>query len=408
MYAGVLKNRLLTLTDGQFDEGDWGAATFTSLIESLPQLVRVDRGVRPPMVELLEPDELEAAPTEVIPSIPTRASEERATEAGHSSGSRRWRIRKDLWDAVLGVRGAFIWDGRMATRVPAEQAHDEERRLPTLTGPDLDAWQSEFAQAQAPDPAYAGILESWARGATPTAKLPRHLQHLWYARLKTLVRSRLESWFEGHHATSGHDRGTVDSPRTPRRYGVRVARARRCVRSGHDRSGVARHVPPARGRSQIATLSADCSRARTDSPGPRVSGDQGSCSRGASGGTASSDRLTEDISLSAGDSCRRMVPGPDRVPGASRRTRAVPTGPSSARARRELHPRICATRSKSRSGSAARGSRARHVRGAQGREQPGAKRGWTDRDSAALLDSYRPDVCGRGRSAVFAAARVRG
>ncbi len=200
MYAGVLKNRLLTLTDGHFDERDWGAATFTSLIESLTQLLRVDRGVRPPMVELVEPDELEAAPTEVLPSIPTRSPEEPATAAGHSSDSRRWRIRKDLWDAVLGVRdpSAFVWDGRVVTRVPQEQAHDEGCRLPTLTGPDLDAWQSDFAQEQAPDPAYASVLDSWARGATPTAKLPRHLQHLWYARLKTLVRSRLETWFAEH------------------------------------------------------------------------------------------------------------------------------------------------------------------------------------------------------------------
>ena len=216
MYAGVLKNRLLTLTDGQFDEGDWGAATFTSLTESLPQLLRVDRGVHPPMVELLEPDELAATPPKVIPSIPTRDPEARATEAGHESDSRRWRVRKDLWDAVLGVRdpSAFVWDGRMATRVPQDQAHDEERRLPTLTGPDLDAWQSDFAQEQAPDPMYASILESWARGATPTAKLPRHLQHLWYARLKTLVRSRLESWFDDKHITPPAD--MIEVPSTPR------------------------------------------------------------------------------------------------------------------------------------------------------------------------------------------------
>lgn len=230
MYAGVLKNRLLTLTDGQFDEGDWGAATFTSLIESLPQLLRVDRGVRPPMVELLEPDGLEAAPTEVLPSIPTRAAEERVTEAGRSSDSRRWRIRKDLWDAVLGVRdpSVFIWDGQMVTRVPQEQAHDEDRRLPTLTGPDLDAWQSEFAQEQAPDPAYASILESWAHGATPTAKLPRQLQHLWYARLKALVRSRLESWFDEKGITPPAD--MIEVPSSPRaRPGDTAAELRELV-----------------------------------------------------------------------------------------------------------------------------------------------------------------------------------
>jgi hypothetical protein len=203
MYAGVLKNRILILTKNQFDESDWDAPGFTALLEFFPELVRVDRTRQPPIVELLHPDQLEEQLIETMPSggalVPEHPTAERP-----ALDSRRWRIRQDLWGAVLGVRdpNAFVWENGAVVRVPQDEAtgHDGPR-LPTLTGPELDAWQNEFAAEQSSDSRYASVLKSWARSDIATTALPRQLQHLWYGRLKSLVRTRLEEWF-GHHNLS--------------------------------------------------------------------------------------------------------------------------------------------------------------------------------------------------------------
>ena len=198
MYAGVLKNRMLVLTDGRFDQADWGATGFTSVLEFFPDVLRVDRGTKPPMVQLLDPglvDSLSANPT--VTSKPTAV--EQPAAARPAADSRAWRIRRDLWDAVLGVRDpdAFIWENGAVVRVPQDQAMGLSGvRLPTLTGPELDSLQREFADQHTRDARYSSILETWARGDIRTAGLPRQLQHLWYAELKRHVRQRLEDWFE--------------------------------------------------------------------------------------------------------------------------------------------------------------------------------------------------------------------
>jgi len=198
MYAGVLKNRLLLITDSRFDQARWGATLFTALLERLPDLVRVDRSVTPPMVELVDRDRLQTLEAS-LDRPPAELVVEHPTSEHPTSDTRRWRIRRDLWDAVLGVRDAdaFIWEHGDVIRLPQDEAAGHEgARLPTLTGPELDSWQGDFASEQPPDAGYATVLDGWARGDHSTAELPRHLRHLWYARLKRLVRDRLEDWFE--------------------------------------------------------------------------------------------------------------------------------------------------------------------------------------------------------------------
>ena len=199
MYAGPLKNRMLLLTGGEQDI-EWTATPFTSLLERFPDVLRIERGRKPPMVELLEPSRLESLPASSSILSDNRIAEQSGVDSS-AHDVRRWRIRKDLWDAVLGVRAsdAFVWQDGTVVRVPHDQTADHAgTELPTLTGPELDSWQGEFAHEQPPDDRYSRVLESWARGASPTSALPRHLQHLWYGRLKTLVRDRLQAWFIEH------------------------------------------------------------------------------------------------------------------------------------------------------------------------------------------------------------------
>jgi hypothetical protein len=197
MYAGVLKNRILILTNRTFDESEWGASGFTALLGFFPEVLRVHRtGKQPPIVELLDREQLEERLIDPVPGsdpIPEHPAIEQPP-----TDPRRWRIRKDLWDAVLGVRdsAAFVWENGTAARVPNDDAsrHDGPR-LPTVTGLELDTWRSEFAAEQSPESRYASVLNSWVRNDTPTEGLPRQLQHLWFGHLKSRVRDRLESWF---------------------------------------------------------------------------------------------------------------------------------------------------------------------------------------------------------------------
>lgn len=196
MYAGVLKNRILLLTGNRFDQAEWGHQSFTSLVEMFPETFRVDREQNPPLIELLNPEQLEALLSSG-PSDPESAAAHPTVEPP-ALDSRGWRIRRDLWDAVLGVRDpdAFIWEDGAVIRVPQDLALEHSGpRLPTLTGSELDALQRQFADEQPSEGRYAGVLASWAEGDTRTADLPRQLQHLWYARLKRAVRTRLENWF---------------------------------------------------------------------------------------------------------------------------------------------------------------------------------------------------------------------
>lgn len=201
MYAGVLKNRMLLLKNGESDPTGWGGPSFTGFLEKLPEVVSVDRTVRPPMVELVQTDQL------VLPGTATAAPNETGPEptAGThptieppASDSRDWRIRRDLWDAVMAVRDpdAFLWRDGSVLRVPQDQANESPGvMLPTLTGPDLDEWQRQFAEGLTTDPGHSALLTGWKRGDIRTANLPPQVRHAWYAYLKRSVRSRLEEWF---------------------------------------------------------------------------------------------------------------------------------------------------------------------------------------------------------------------
>jgi hypothetical protein len=229
MYAGVLKNRMLTLTSGEFDEAEWDATSFTGLLDVYPRLVRIDRTVKPPIVELTEEALGEVATSrETIRQPMTR---EHPTSDPATVDSRGWRLRRDLWDAVMAVRDpeAFIWEGGAVVRVPQDQGEDtsSQLRLPTLTGPELDEWQHAFASEHEADERFKAIVDSWAKGDSRTADLPVQLRHLWYARLKRHVRERLEQWFTEHGIEPPAD--MIELPSSKRAQGAPVSDLRRLV-----------------------------------------------------------------------------------------------------------------------------------------------------------------------------------
>jgi len=211
MQAGVLKNRLLLLTGGDFDERAWGAKSFTRFLELFPELVRVDRAVKPPVVEWLDVVQDESA---------TSATAQPPREIG--GGPARWRIRRDLWLSVMDLHahGQYVWVAGEAQLVPSalEDDHDdeivEELLLPTLSPEELGAWRREFAEREARCHAdVEGILKRWIDLETPTPDLPRYLRDAWFAELKARVRARLEKWFAEHSIAAPDDLIEVPSSR---------------------------------------------------------------------------------------------------------------------------------------------------------------------------------------------------
>src|SRR5947209_6134392 len=93
MTTAVLKNRLLQQTEHRFDERDFGFASLPEMLESFPDLVRLDFTTRPTTVEFVGDE---------VPDVP-------ASSAGRSV---RPRIREDLWRSMLDYSAghSWVWD----------------------------------------------------------------------------------------------------------------------------------------------------------------------------------------------------------------------------------------------------------------------------------------------------------
>lgn len=169
MTVPVLKNRLLLLTNREFSESAYGYRSLRELVLSLTDLLDVDLDARPVSVTIRD----EPLGRPLLPQA--------APEA---------RIRRDLWDAVMdfsaGHRWVWIDGAAQAEEIPTSGAPV----LPTLTPERLHDWRQRFAEDHVD-----AHLEPWVESKGSTRLLPRHLQPLWNARLKTLVLARLQKWF---------------------------------------------------------------------------------------------------------------------------------------------------------------------------------------------------------------------
>lgn len=220
MTTAVLKNRLLDVTDGAFDEADWGATSTQQFVRGFPELLQIDTSTRPATIRLLEA--AEPAPTgEPILLVPL--------------GPRR-QIRPDLWRAVLDFSSGstYIWDGQNAIELPDPPASSLDTRhvLPTLSSEEFQQWRNEFVASRSDDPPpIRASLETWREQGRGTRSLPPQLRHAWNAEIKRRVLERLIAWFdeEGLELPSDLVESTDDEhERTPDLRALR-AYVHRCV-----------------------------------------------------------------------------------------------------------------------------------------------------------------------------------
>ena len=187
MRGSVLKNRLLDLTNRRFDEADYGADRFGTLVELLDGLLVIDHSAKPFIVELCEP----------------YRSEIDSAEQAHQSLS-KGTIRSDLWNAIMDYSGVgeWVWDRSSGMAIPADEAVDGNAGdlLPTLDRPTLQAWRIGFLEEHSPGLQGQEALEfeDWARKGLGTAALPMRLRGLWNARMREQVWERLLQFFQAH------------------------------------------------------------------------------------------------------------------------------------------------------------------------------------------------------------------
>ena len=181
MNMGVLKNRLIYLTGGDFNERTHGKEKFGDLVADFPDLLRVDNSVVPPTVELL-PD-LDA----------TRP---------HVKLSTRKRVRADLWKAILDFSSGkrYVWDDEKGL-AREEEPEDQLEPLPTVGQLELTEWRAEFA-AQVADtlaPNERSSVDAWQAKGLGTIALPMRLRGAWNQQLTRNVEERLNNWFADRH-----------------------------------------------------------------------------------------------------------------------------------------------------------------------------------------------------------------
>lgn len=223
MHAGALKNRILNLTGRQFDERKWGASTFLGFLSLFPSLVSIDRSVSPPGVDLLNADDQDivAALRAIRASGSGAIGDQGAHEREAPSGP--WRIRPDLWSSVLdyGKGEVWVWDGREATPVAAEEFDEQDtaRRLPTVDENTLQEWRKQFEVAQTREhPEHAENLRAWREEGLSSWSLPPQLRNRWFEALKLNVYERLSAWFEAQGLPHPADFVQAQSRRPRRTY----------------------------------------------------------------------------------------------------------------------------------------------------------------------------------------------
>lgn len=188
MTSAVLKNRILDITDREFDEGRWGAEDFRGFVGQFEEIVEVDPSKRPPRVIYL-PETIDA--------------EVQSPDAGEGTAitrvasGRSKRIRQDLWRAIVDYSSGqiYVWDDEMA--VPKGGDADTRPVLPTLDQAEVRRWRGDFLEGTTlPEDADLGpYLAAWAKSEGGTPGLPGPLRQQWIESFKNRVAQRLLDWF---------------------------------------------------------------------------------------------------------------------------------------------------------------------------------------------------------------------
>jgi hypothetical protein len=206
MTAPVLKNRLLLLQK-DFSEKKLGFRSFRAFVLSYPDLLRLNEATTPPVVELL--GDVEMPPRSADVGTPEVATQEPIADSN-------WRVRPDLWKAVLDYSSGTTYVLNLATGRAEPGAADSPDRLPTIKNEDMAQWRATFAKAHEgrSSEAAGSRLIRWRDEGLSTSALASEHRGLWNAVLKQNVVARLEPWFKQRGLPVPADLRLTVAPRT--------------------------------------------------------------------------------------------------------------------------------------------------------------------------------------------------
>ena len=175
MDVGVLKNRILDLTDRGFRESDYGVPTFMEFVRSHSDILELDETRRPPAVTLKGMHE----------------------ESESASESARTQVRPDLWRAVMDFAGEvrYVWDNDEGVAKPASDCAADGPVMPTITVEQFTKWKKAFADS-VDDAEQDARFKDWAENLRPANFLAGRVRHRWNEHLKKEVENHLSAWFQ--------------------------------------------------------------------------------------------------------------------------------------------------------------------------------------------------------------------
>ena len=175
MDVGVLKNRILNLTNRSFRESDYGVPRFLEFVRDHRDILEIDETRRPPAVTLMGV----------------------CQESRSVSESAGTRVRADLWRAVMNFSGdvRYIWDNDECVAKPATDPAAEGLVMPTITAAQFTRWKEAFARS-VDDTEHDARFEEWVKHLRPASFLATHVRLRWNEYLKKEVENHLIAWFE--------------------------------------------------------------------------------------------------------------------------------------------------------------------------------------------------------------------
>lgn len=180
MTTAVLKNRLLDLTGGAFDEAAYGATTFMNFVVRYGETLIVDRSTVPPLVELRN------VPRSPQPSV------------GADDVTAVYRIRPDLWKAALDYSSGrqYVWDVARRRAMPSS-GRGGELNFGTVTEELQRRWRQQFIDdvKQSLSEEETGQIDRWLQQHLGVSHLPVRLISRWNGLFRDRVREHLLQWF---------------------------------------------------------------------------------------------------------------------------------------------------------------------------------------------------------------------
>lgn len=186
MRSAVLKNRLLQLTEREFDEARYGGGSMVAVALRVPGLLELV-SERPAVLKLTDPS--------VVSNDAPLTAEKRQVASPF-----RWkdvRLRPDLWHAVVASRSGttYVWD------VLTEQAREQtlldgqsQFVLPSIGPEELAKLRAQFSAERVQDPQMKDRIAGWLDDfATP---IPKRIRREWAEYLKSVAVTRVQEWFQ--------------------------------------------------------------------------------------------------------------------------------------------------------------------------------------------------------------------